>query len=165
MVGLHWLTSCGIVRPPVSSLVLPFSNNLVFRSSLIHRGNCGGVGSRGTSGLGSSYGSGLISWENKRRYNSRINEPPNWPTRSESSYYSILRSTYRDDADTAGSQPERVGEIDRIAAIEPIDIEPAGEPQGVFLGEMIPSDAIRTSRARKALMVFSLGAPRVRQSS
>ena len=39
------------------------------------------------------------------------------------------------------TQPKRVREVHRIAASEPIDIEPAGEPQGVFLGDLIPSRA------------------------
>lgn len=39
-------------------------------------------------------------------------------------------------------QPERVGEVDRIPARVAIEVEPAGQPEGVFLGE---SPALRDS--------------------
>jgi hypothetical protein len=48
----------------------------------------------------------------------------------------ITSPTYIDFAPRTREQPERIREIDRIAARKPVQVEPTRQPDGVFLGEL-----------------------------
>jgi hypothetical protein len=47
------------------------------------------------------------------------------------------------------AEPERIREIDRIAAGKPIQVEPTCQPDGVFLGELSGSAVPLKQRAAK----------------
>jgi hypothetical protein len=56
----------------------------------------------------------------------------------------------------AFKQPERVAEVDRIAAGVAVEVEPAGEAEGIFLRKTPDRTCGRTAERRRCGLLFFL---------